>query len=184
MTVIDQKTVNALVKGDKRACTVVIDALYRPVYRFALKLCGTPELAEDITQETFLAVWQGVGSFKGKSRFKTWVFGIAYRQFLRIREKKTIQTIPLEDQHEVEDSYDAYKHMQSMDVSETVRRAMDAMPDIYRQVVFLVFIESLSYREASEVLDVPLGTIKSRMNYAFNIMREELRENEVLGCEM
>jgi len=175
MADIDRSTVKALARGEESAYTTVVDKLYRPVYHFALRLCHDSALAEDITQETFLAVWKRVASFEGKSRFSTWVFGIAYREFLRAREKQVVQTVPLDEQS----FYDSREQTQSADDQISVREALEALPDLYRQVVFMVYIRGLTYREAAYVLDVPVGTLKSRMNHAFNILRDELAEEEV-----
>jgi RNA polymerase sigma factor (sigma-70 family) len=172
MADIDRSTVKALVRGDESAYSTVIDNLYRPVYQFAYRLCHDSATAEDITQETFLAVWKRAASFEGKSRFSTWVFGIAFREFLRARKKQAIQTVPLDEQMPC-------AHMPSADDRIRVREAVEALPDLYRPVVFLVYIQGLTYREAADVLDMPIGTLKSRMNYAFNILRNELSEEEV-----
>jgi len=171
---IDLSTVKALVRGEESAYAAVIDRLYRPVYQFAFRLCEDSAAAEDITQETFLAVWKRVASFEGKSRFTTWVFGIAYHEFLRARDRAA-PTAPLDEQACLEPR----EGTRAADDRIRVRDAVDALPDLYRQVVFLVYIQGLTYREAASVLDVPVGTLKSRMNYALNLLRDELTEEEV-----
>ena len=172
MADIDQSTAKALARGEESAYATVVDYLYRPVYHFTFHLCNDSTMAEDITQETFLAVWKRAVSFEGKSRFSTWVFGIAYREFLRARKKQAVQTVPL-DEHVL------CAQMQSADDLISVRDAVESLPNLYRQVVFLVYIQGFTYREAAHVLDVPIGTLKSRMNYAFNILRDKLSEEEV-----
>ena len=183
MAEIDKATVGALLRGEEDAYSAVIDRLYQPVYRFALRLCHDSAMAEDITQETFLVVWQQAGSFKGKSRFSTWVFGIAYRRFLRIRDKRAVQTVSI-DEISCESPCDPCEQMQAADLQIRVREALDSLPDIYRHVVFLVQIQGLTYSEAACVLDLPIGTVKSRMNYAFNILRGELGGEEALQYEL
>ena len=183
MADINQSTVKALIRGEESGYEAVLDRLYQPVYRFANRLCHDSAMAEDITQETFLAVWQGMESFKGKSRFSTWVFGIAYRQFLRIRDKRMVDTVPIEQSSHANPS-DPCEQAQLADLRIRVQKALESLPDIYRHVVFLVYIQGLTYSEAAQVLDLPIGTIKSRMNYAFNILRGELGGEEVLQYEM
>ena len=175
MADIDRLTVKALSTGEERAYRKVIDQLYRPVYQFAFRLCHDSSLSEDITQETFLAVWKKAPSFQGRSRFSTWVFGIAYREFLRARDGRGAQTAPLDEQTFAGPSVPG----PSLDDKIRVREAVDSLPDLYRQVVFLVYVQGLTYREAAQVMGVPIGTLKSRMNYAFNILRTELAEEEV-----
>ena len=177
MADIDRSTVKALVRGEDRAYTKVVDDLYRPVYQFAFRLCHDSTMAEDITQETFLAVWKRAASFEGKSRFSTWVFGIAYLEFLRAYKKQGVRTVPLDEQIQCAQT-------QSADDRIRVRDAVESLSDLYRQVVFLVYTEGLTYREAADVLNVPIGTLKSRMNHAFNILRDELAEEEVTAHGM
>jgi RNA polymerase sigma-70 factor (ECF subfamily) len=181
---IGPSTIEALRKGEEQAYAAVIDELHAPVYRFLLRLSGDSGTAEDLTQETFLAVWQGLGSFMQRSRFKTCVFGIAYRQFLRHRDKRTVETVPLDEGRDEAGSPDPGDLIADMDEREHVRRAVYSLPHPYRAVVCLVHFEGLSYREAAEVSDIPVGTVKSRMYGAFRLLREKLGGNEVQGYEM
>lgn len=181
MADIDQVVVQSLIAGEDRAYEAVVDMLYESVYRFALRLCGDSATAADVTQETFLAVWENIGSFKGKSRFTTWVFGIAYRQFLRIHEKRTAENTALgkwQDPRPSEPQGPPWR----VDESLWIRDVVAGLPDIYRHVVLLVHVHGLNYREAAQVLGVPLGTVKSRMNSAYVLLRSRLEESDELVC--
>ena len=157
----------------------MIRVLSGPVYSFALRLCGNREAAEDITQETFLAVWRNIRTFKAKSRFSTWVFGIAYRQCLMHRRQSPMETVELnEDWPEPSDS------METVLEAALLWEAVRNLPETYRDAVLLVNYQGLTYREAAGVVDVPIGTLKSRMNYAFKLLREQLAEGEVDEREM
>ena len=179
MTDIDKRTVRGLCLGDDQAYVAVIRALREPLYRFALRLCRDRDTAEDITQQTFLAVWQSVESFRWKSKFSTWVFGIAYRQYLTVRrrDEQTVDTVPLEEWYESDHSADPSAALEESELRDRVRRAVYALPDPYREVVCLVRLEGLTCREAAGVLDVPIGTIKSRVNRAIEILRDRLGES-------
>jgi len=174
MEEIDRSVIEGLRQGDARAYELVIDELHRPVYRFVLHLCGDASASEDLTQETFLAVWQGIGSFQGRSRFKTWVFGIAYRQFLRHRDKKVPQTVTLDEGRDESGCEDPASEVCRTDESRQVRDAVYALPEMYREAVCLVHLDGFSYREAAEVIGIPVGTLKSRMNSAFQSLRKKL----------
>lgn len=185
MTDIDKRTIAGLLRGDDAAYVAVINALKHPVHRFALRLCRDSATAEDITQQTFLAVWQSIGSFRWRSKFSTWVFGIAYRQYLLLRRQgeREVETVPLEEWHDRSDQSDLSDLVAQSAERECVRRAVYALPDPYREVVCLVYLEGFTCREAAEVLDVPIGTVKSRINGALKILRERLGESEDLGNE-
>jgi RNA polymerase sigma-70 factor (ECF subfamily) len=176
---IGPATIEALRRGEEQAYAAVVNELLAPVYRFLLRLSGDSGTAEDLAQETFLAVWQGVGSFQQRSRFKTWVFGIAYRRFLRHRDKRTIQTVELSDLSEPSDRPDPSDMVIAAADQESIRQAVYSLPDQYRAIVCLVHFDGLTYREVAEISDVPIGTVKSRMNSAFKLLREKLGGNEV-----
>lgn len=184
MAEIGPRTIEALRRGEEQAYAAVVNELLAPVYRFLLRLSGDSGTAEDLAQETFLAVWQGVGSFQQRSRFRTWVFGIAYRQFLRHRDKRTIETVPLDEQSDSSDKSDPSDRVIAAADQERVRQAIYSLPDPHRAVVCLVHFEGLTYREVAEISDLPIGTVKSRMNSAFKLLREKLGGNEVEGYEV
>ena len=183
MAEIDRSVIQALCRGEEQAYALVIDELHVPVYRFLLRLSRDSGIAEDLTQETFIALWQGIGSFRGRSRFKTWVFGIAYRQFLRFRDRRTVETIE-SDLSDLSDSSDLSDLVQEADEKARVRRAVYGLPDLYREVVCLVHFDGLSYRESAGVLGIPIGTVKSRMNGAFKLLREALERSEEQDYEI
>jgi RNA polymerase sigma factor (sigma-70 family) len=175
---IDRSVIEALGGGEDQAYAAVIDALHGPVYGFLLRLCRDSGLAEDMTQETFLAVWQGIGSYQWRSKFKTWVFGIAYHQHLRHRDKRAVETVELVewDRPDQSDRSDLSTVVAEAEERALVRKAVYGLPDPYREAVCLVHLDGLTYREVAEVLGIPIGTVKSRMNGAFKLLREKLRE--------
>jgi len=184
MVKINPVTVAALRRGEDRAYAAVVDALHGPVYRFLLRLTRDSSTAEDLTQETFVAIWQGIGSFRGRSEFTTWVFGIAYRQHRRWRDKRSVATVPLDDDRDEAQQPGPSTAVEEADEQRRIRRAVYSLPDPYRESVCLVYLEGLSYREAAQVLEVPVGTVKSRMHGAFSILRNKLQGCEVDDDEM
>jgi RNA polymerase sigma-70 factor, ECF subfamily len=184
MAQIDPATVAALRRGEDRAYAAVIDALQGPVYRFLLRLTRDAAAAEDLTQETFVAIWQGIESFRGKSQFTTWAFGVAYRQHLRWRDKRSVATVPLDEERDEAQLPGPSASVEEADEQRRVRQAVYSLPDPYRESVSLVYMEGLSYREAAEVLEVPVGTVKSRMHGALSILRNKLQGCEVDDNEM
>ncbi|HET6454898.1 MAG TPA: RNA polymerase sigma factor [Armatimonadota bacterium] len=177
MAEIDRSVIHALCRGEEQAYALVIDELHVPVYRFLLRLSRDSGIAEDLTQETFIALWQGIGSFRGRSRFKTWVFGIAYRQFLRHKDKRIVETVELVES-DLSDPSDLSELVEESQERARLRRAVYGLPDLYREVVCLVHFDGLSYRECAGVLGIPTGTVKSRMNGAFKLLRETLEEQD------
>jgi RNA polymerase sigma-70 factor (ECF subfamily) len=180
MADIERATIEGLRRGEEQAYRAVVERLLGPVHRFLLRLCHDPGAAEDLAQETFVAVWQGLGSFQGRSRFTTWVFGIAYRQYLRHRDRRGVETVPLEAEDHAA-SADPATLLVEAEARHRLSQAIADLPDPYREALCLVHLEGFSYREAAQVLAVPIGTVKSRMNAAFTLLRERLGESEVDG---
>jgi len=181
---IDRSVIEGLRRGEDAAYKAVVDSLLAHVYRFLLRLTGSASLAEDLTQETFLAVWQGIGAFKGEAKFKTWVFGIAYHQFLRYRDKRVVETVQLDESRVQADASNSDELMMQADESARIRHAIQDLPEMYREVFCLIHLEGLNYREAAQVLEMRIGTVKSRMNVAFKLLREKLGEGKVEGNEV
>jgi RNA polymerase sigma-70 factor (ECF subfamily) len=138
--------------------------------RFAVRLTGNSSQAEDLVQETLLRAWRGFEQFEAGSNAHAWLFRIlvnGFRQQKR-KERSSLATAPLPDavqaappaSHEFLD----------------VRQAFDLLPDDQRIVLFLAVVEGFTCREVSEILDVPIGTVMSRLSRARAVMRERLSE--------
>ena len=179
MAEIDRSVIQALRRGEEQAYALVVGELHAPVYRFLLRLSHNSGIVEDLTQETFIALWQGISSFRGRSRFKTWVFGIAYRQFLRHKDKRVVETVELVES-DLSDPSDLSELVEESQKQARLRQAVYDLPSLYREVVYLVHLDGLTYRECAGVLGIPIGTVKSRMNVAFTLLRKTL---EVQGDE-
>ena len=152
-----------------------------PVWRLARRLTTSEEEALDTTQEIFLRVWRGLPGFRGEAKLSTWVFQIAWN-YLRAHRRKMGRTLQIigEDMtaaQELVDSAvdtgpDPERRARATELLDRVERALQRLPEHYRAVVWLRDGEDLSYQEISDALDVPIGTVRSRLARA----REALRE--------
>jgi RNA polymerase sigma-70 factor (ECF subfamily) len=151
-----------------------------PVWRLARRLTRSEEEALDTTQEIFLRVWRGLPGFRGEAKLSTWVFQIAWNYLRAHRRKKgrTLQFIgeEMKDAREaVEEARDTgpdpERRAQATELLDRVEAALSELPEHYRVVVWLRDGENLSYQEIADVLDVPIGTVRSRLARA----RESLR---------
>jgi RNA polymerase sigma-70 factor (ECF subfamily) len=151
-----------------------------PVWRLARRLTRSEEEALDTTQEIFLRVWRGLPGFRGEAKLSTWVFQIAWN-YLRAHRRKmgrTLQVIgeEMNDAREaVEEAPDTgpdpERRAQATELLDRVEAALSELPEHYRVVVWLRDGEELSYQEIADVLDMPIGTVRSRLARA----RESLR---------
>lgn len=156
-------------RQDRDAFHRFYDAYADRVLRYALTLLRNRHLAEEVVQETMLAVWSGAAGFTGRSRVSTWVFGIARNQaFNLLRREKRGGRRPAEDFILPDPSDGIHQERR-------VLEALETLPEAQREVVFFTFYEGLSYAQIAGILGVPEGTVKSRMHHAKKRLAKELR---------
>ncbi len=151
----------------------VIDAYYQNLYRFALSLCKTPDSAWDLTQETFL-IWARKGStIRSQEATKSWLYTTLYREFLKMA-KRDSRMLALEDQSmDYDNLSDDNAELPSFD-SENVMELLMELKTEYRKVVTLFYLESYSYKEIAKILEVPIGTVMSRLARGKDVLRRKL----------
>jgi RNA polymerase sigma-70 factor (ECF subfamily) len=137
-------------------------------------MLGAHDRADEATNDTMLAVWKGAKSFQFRSKVSTWIFGIAYRATLKTarRNRKERFHVDLEKGNSVVD--DRVPGIETLFNRVEVMRALDRLPLDLRAVVELTYFQQLNYNEISEILDCPVGTVKSRMHTARAKLREHL----------
>ncbi|MEA2552520.1 MAG: hypothetical protein QOJ65_696 [Fimbriimonadaceae bacterium] len=141
---------------------------YDCVFRFCARRIG-PDAAADAAQETFLTAQRVLRKYRGEAPLKTWLLGIAHNECRRILRKKRTEPVTLEL---IEDP-SASPESSWVDRS-ALQQAMTKLSSEHREAVVLIELDGLSYEEAGHVLGVPAGTVKSRLHYAFVILRRTL----------
>jgi RNA polymerase sigma-70 factor, ECF subfamily len=163
------------------------------VYRFALRLSGSPDQAADLVQETFLRAYRAWGQYTRGTRAKSWLFTICRNVFLRGRERAKRHDDLVEQHTERDDALPdpvnpLWSTIESVDpeadffdsiVDEEILRAVDDLPEEFRTVVLLSDLEGLAYQEISDLLEVPVGTVKSRLFRGRRRLQEALYEYAV-----
>lgn len=158
------------------------------VYRFALRLARDPDVAEDLTQETFLRAYKSWDQYTPGTQVKSWLFTICRNQFFRSEERRRrhdeIVTQQAEaDPRMISREATVFRAARERDpegafwsriVDADVMRAIDDLPTEFRYPVVLSDLEGLSYPEIAAVLNIPLGTVKSRLFRGRRILEKEL----------
>jgi RNA polymerase sigma-70 factor (ECF subfamily) len=162
--------------GDNAAFAELVRRHQGKVRGLLLRLTGNPTLADDLAQEVFLRAYRGLVGFEGRSRFSTWVYRIAYNVFLNHRTRsKELAALP----QGFESSAAAPDNELSpgrFDMRSDLAAAITELPERYRMVVTLYYLEDVSYPEIAEVLDLPLGTVKTHLHRAKKLLRDHLAE--------
>jgi RNA polymerase sigma factor (sigma-70 family) len=152
-----------------------------PVWRLARRLTTSEEEALDTTQEIFLRVWRGLPGFRGEAKLSTWVFQIAWN-YLRAHRRKMGRTLQIiaEDidganefvESAVDTGPDPERRARATELLDRVETALEGLPEHYRVVVWLRDGEDLSYQEIADALDIPIGTVRSRLARARGALKE------------
>ncbi len=170
----EQAWLRQMAAGDTDGFTRLYDAHGARVYRFCMRLCGHCADAEDLTQDVFVAAWQGAGGFQGRASVLTWLYRIALFRWHRVRRDKSRNAASWDDALEPPDPRGDMGRATLRRM--TLEAALDALPDDGREAFLLVKSEGLKYREAALVLGVPQGTVQSRVHDAVQKLRVLLRE--------
>lgn len=173
----DAELATAALGGSQSACESLVRRFERPVYNFVARLVRDPAAAEDLTQDTFLKVFRALGRYDPRLRFSSWLFRIAHNtavDHLRQRGLLLADPAPGADGDDA-DPMARVADPQALSPEEAVARgelaaaldeALDALRPEYRAAIVLRHQEDLDYAEIAEVLDVPLGTVKTYLHRA------------------
>ncbi len=163
--------------GDQQALVALYERYQRPLYVYLLRLLRDERLAEEVLQDVLLAVWQGAVSYAGLSRVSTWLFGIAHHQAFQSTRRRQLPLAALEEWLELGDAeQDAERVTFTLALQEDLEAALDRLAPVQRAALELILVQGFSYEEAAVIMEVPLGTVKSRVNQARRLMQRMLIE--------
>ena len=182
----DEIIVERALTGDAEAFGELVQRWERRIFALTYGMLGREEDARDATQETFLAAFRNLRSFRGEAKVSSWLHRIAVNQCIsRQRRSKVRSESALDDEQENDAGGFAAPINESPvrmveDRQETlaVRRAINSLPLELRQVVVMKEFEELTFREIADVLDVPLSTVKSRLYTALKQLQMRLQKFE------
>lgn len=160
-----------------------LDSLYerygRQAFSLAFRMVASRQTAEEIVQDSFLSVWNNAASYSARvGSVKPWLFTIVHHRaldYLRSRNAKRV-TAPLNEATAVATGQDVFSEVYAGVSAESVRSAMTTLPEDQRRAVELFYFGGLTFAEISELLDTPVGTIKSRVRLALGRLRVSLAE--------
>lgn len=179
----DEDLIFSFQQGDVEAFNEIVHRYKNPLFNFVSRLLGDPMFSEDIVQETFVRVYRNKHRYHRIAKFSTWIYTIASNLAkTELRRKKIKQFFSISSKGTEERDYDLPDR--SRDVERDVDRSMkqdavlkeiDRLPSPFKEAVILRDIQDLSYEEISDILDVPLGTVKSRVNRGRARLQRRLR---------
>jgi len=161
--------------GDRNAYGDLVRTHSQGVLNVVYRMCGNKHLAEDAAQEAFIQAWLKISSYKPRSSFRSWLYRIAVNAAIdMLRKEKRVLPDAVEDYYLMDSSPGPESMLTSSERAELVRKAVVGLPDASRAVLVLREYEGLSYQEIAETLDIPIGTVMSRLSYARKLLKEKL----------
>lgn len=182
----DQLLVERVQAGDKRAFDVLVSKYQRRLMRLVSRLVHDPAEAEDVVQETFIKAYRALHYFRGDAAFYTWLYRIAIntaKNYLLTQGRRAAtssdadaeQAESFEDGSKLRDNNTPESVLASKQIAATVNAAMDLLPIELRTAIVLREIEGLSYEEIAEIMACPIGTVRSRIFRAREVIAEKLK---------
>ena len=178
-------------KGDSAALEQLVLKYQNRIYNVILKVCADPDDAAELTQETFVKVIENLDKFEGRSGFYTWIFRIAVNltlNYCQRNSKLAFRSLDAEQQQQDDNnvrqvlkdflsddrSPDPATEVQNKELYRIAAKALMGLDEAHRAVIVLRDIEGMSYARIAEVLDIELGTVRSRLSRARSKMRDIL----------
>jgi RNA polymerase sigma-70 factor, ECF subfamily len=180
-----KKRIKQVIKGDQEAFGEIVEIYKNSIYQLCFRMLGNRHEAEDIAQEAFIRAYLNINTFNQDLKFSTWLFRIATNLCIdRMRKKKPDHYLDAEVKGtEGLTMYSQIpsntplpeEELESLELHETVQKEILKLPDKYRSAIVLKYMEELSLNEISEILDLPLGTVKTRIHRGREALRQQLR---------
>ena len=164
----EEELIRSAAAGDRKALEKLVRRYNDRVYSIALTFTRNPERAQDLTQEAWLRILRSLDSFRGDCRFSTWMYRVTFNLFLNQKRKQDREVLPPRME-------EPRARRCRPDQRLTLQEAVRSLPMPFREVVALRYIGDLSYKEMAAVLEIPLGTVQSRLKRGLKKL------NKILG---
>jgi RNA polymerase sigma-70 factor (ECF subfamily) len=163
-------------QGNRNAFGELVCRHYDGVVRVVYRMCSDVQLAEDAAQEAFMRAWMKLPSYQPRSPFRNWLYRIAINAACDVLRQKPTEDIENEETAMLTDPIPGPEAaLLAKEQAEFVQKAVKALPEAARAVLVLREYGELSYQEIASVLEIPIGTVMSRLNYARNHLRETIQ---------
>jgi RNA polymerase sigma-70 factor (ECF subfamily) len=161
--------------GDRNAFSELVRNHAQGALNVVYRMCGDMQVAEDAAQETFIQAWLRLQSYRPQASFRNWLYRIAVNTAIdMLRKEKRILPGEIENLNLTDAGPSPETLVANSERTEIVQDAVLSLPDASRAVLVLREFEGLSYQEIAEALDIPVGTVMSRLNYARKLLKEKL----------
>ncbi len=185
MNPTDQELVERSIDGDEGAFNELINRYKRGVFTLIIRMVRNREVANDLSQDTFVKLYASLSSYNPKYKFSSWLFKIANNLTIDFLRKNRPNVLSLDEPIETDrDSVriqvasvgeNPLDRAESLELGEKIKEAIMELPVDYRRVIVLRHVEDFSYEEIAEATDLPLGTVKTLLFRGRRLLRKKLR---------
>ncbi len=184
MPLADEELARRAAQGDSDAFGVLVERYQRFVFNLCLRTLGDYEVAAETAQDVFLRAWRAIGSFRGESKFSTWLYTVAHNLCMNrgsVQQRDSKNRVSDDDVAEElsrlpsreEDPAVAYERKEW---KQRIHRQIALLPERYRVVITLFYLQELSYQEIAEVTGLPMGTVKTHLFRAKEMLRRAIED--------
>ena len=195
-TCTDEELLERFRRGQREAFGFLVRRYERELYGYLRRYVGDGDLAEDVFQNTFLQLYTKIGKYEAGRPVRPWLYTIATHQAIdALRRQGRHQILSLDQKREEQADGETntlsalletrgpgpLEHANGQERQQLVRASVERLPDFLRQVVLLAYYQGLKYREIADILDIPVGTVKSRLHAALVKLQEAWTASPSLG---
>ncbi len=179
----DEELVPQIRNGDKELFGEIMERYEKKLLRYGRKFLSSKENIEDLVQEIFIKTYQNLKSFDTDQKFSPWIYRIAHNTFINGMKKNVRSPIYLPDfdtlvSHPVyEDPIHAERDRQEM--RKVIDKGLDQLPDNYKEIIILYYMEELSYKEIADIVRIPIGTVGIRLKRAKDKLKKVYLESGI-----
>lgn len=168
-------------QGDEHAFEKLITLNAQYVFNLAIRLLNDPREAEDLSQEAFVRAWKALPHYRAESRFRTWLYRIVTNLcFDRLPKlKRDLSELEVDETLVVQDDFiNPERNLLTKELEAELHIAIEELPDSYKLLITLRHLQEMSYREIAEVTMQPLGTVKTGIFRARQLLRQKIEQHE------
>lgn len=180
---LDQSLVERAQKGDKKAFELLVNKYQRRLSRLVTRFIKDEHEVADVVQETFIKAYRSLATFRGESAFYTWIYRIAIntaKNHLSQNFKRYSTTVESDGEvldlaETIPDYHTPEAELINREIVQTINKAIEALPEELRQAIILREVDGLSYDDIAQVMNCPIGTVRSRISRARDAIAKQLR---------